>query len=136
MATKAQLGWEDVLRAVREIAPEIDSPFTTTTLSNQANIDSVQAAKWLSKFCDWGYVRRGDFESVVQAGRRPLRIYHILKYGLEKELGGISYVDRLMQAIENLREASGEKAEAAALKALFQAHDYVEEERQKRFEKK
>lgn len=133
MSESAKLLWTDVLNLVREIAPTEGWAFTTNDLVN-AGIEATAAAKWLTKFVDWGYVRRGDFEA-GEPGRRPRRIYHILKRGLEKEFS-VSDVSRLLGAIQTVRGAEGKEEEAQAMANLFKVADQVVEDREKRFQKK
>lgn len=134
MTKEAKITWIDVLGAVRGIAPAKEDPFFVDQVATALSMDSKEAARWISKFVDWGYVSRGDFET-ASSGHRPRRIYYITKYGLEREMPGISDVDRLLQAIQVLREAPDEVREKRALSALFKAHDSVVEERENRFNK-
>ncbi len=135
---KAKLGWTDVLEAARKLAPEQGWAFTVDQIADALKIENADAARWVSKLVDWDYVRRGDFEPEEgrTPGRRPRRLYHMLKRGLEKQLGGQSDVDRLADAIQNLREAIGEVSEKNALQNLFKVHDQVVEDRENRFKKK
>ncbi len=135
MGKEAKITWTQVLEAVRKVAPEIGDAFFVDQVVAKLSIDSKEAARWMTRFVDWGYAVRGDYEA-SNNGRRPRRTYHITKYGTEKELGGISDVDRLLGAIRVLREAQGEAQEKRAITALFKAHDFVVEARENRFQKK
>jgi hypothetical protein len=133
-----RMTWSQVLEAVRAIAPTEGWAFTVGQVAEATGLTPKETAKWISKFVDWGYVLRGDFEPQEERafGKRPRRIYHILKRGVEKELGGISDVNRLLDAIYAFRHASGKEAESRAKANLFKEHDHVVESIQKRFKKK
>lgn len=135
---EVKLAWSQVLEAVRLIAPTEGWAFTVDQVAEATGLDVKRAAKWISKFVDWGYVRRGDFEAqdTRAFGKRPRRIYHILKRGVEKELGGISDVNRLLNAIQAFRGASGKEAERRTKADLFKECDHVVEGIQNRFQKK
>jgi predicted ArsR family transcriptional regulator len=138
MTREAQLLWTGVLAKIQGIATEESTGFTTENLSEAAGVDSVQAAKWLTKFVDWGYIRRGEFEVGGDPGRRPRRLYYILKRGLEKDVSDVKKSDvvRLMERIQALIDAHGEKAETRALKELIEEYWAVMEDQRKRLEKK
>ncbi len=135
---QAKMSWHEVLGLVKSIAPEEGWAFTTTDLVN-AGVDPKHAAKWVSKFVDWGYIRRGDFIEKTAGGRgRPQRVYHMLKRGKEKDVTTISRsdLDRLIDAVEILQTADDEKAQATAYQDLIQTKDAILDERKKRLEKK
>lgn len=137
MSDELKMSWAQVLGVVQQIAPTPGWSFTTSDLE-QAGIEKKEAARWLTKFVDWGYIGRGDFEAASSGAGRPRRFYHMLKRGLEKDVTtiGRSDFDRLMDAVQELQDARGENAEKAALRNLFRIKDVLLEEREKRLKGK
>ncbi len=135
MAGEAKMSWSEVLGLVQQIAPTVGWAFTTSDLE-KAGLDSKVAARWLTKFVDWGYIARGEFEEGVGAGR-PRRFYHMLQRGLDKDITmiGKSDFNRLVEAVEQLQSAEGEKENSNAYRNLIQTKDDLLEERKKRLEK-
>lgn len=138
-----KLAWWQVLEAIRLVAQTPDAPFTIDRVLDQVNTPSEirlpakDAARWISKFVDWGYLRRGEFEPGPGVfGQRPRRIYHILQKGLEKEFGGVTDLDRLLNAIRDLMDTRGDDGEKEAYQNLVQAYERVIEDRENRFKKK
>lgn len=138
MVKEAKLSWMDVLAIVQKIAPTEGWAFTTSELVG-AGLDPVEAAKWMTKFVDWGYVSRGEFATdKAGVGGRPKRLYHVLKRGLEKDVTiiGLSDVDKLLEAVKELREQPDQNGYERALSNLFKVADQVSEDREKRLNKK
>lgn len=136
MAGEAQMSWSEVLGLVQQIAPAVGWAFTTSDLE-KAGLNSKVAARWLTKFVDWGYIARGEFEESAGAGR-PRRFYHMLKRGLDKDITMIGKADfeRLVEAVEQLQSAEGEKEQSKAYQNLIKTKDDLLDERKKRLEKK
>lgn len=136
MTEEAKLTWSDVLLLVRQIAPTEGWAFTSRDLV-AAGVEKNEAAKWLTKFVDWGYLRRGEFEEEAGAfGKRPHRLYHMLKRGLERELGGKSDITRLMEAIQAVRDCVEDKEFQKKISELYRVQDQVSEAIKTRFQKK
>jgi hypothetical protein len=138
MSNESKNTWTDVLGLVQRIAPTEGWAFTTSDLI-QAGLEAKEAAKWLTKFVDWGYIRRGEFEGdKVGIGGRPRRLYHMLERGLKKDVTaiGLSDTDKLLKAILRLREQTTESGEKRALADLFKVTDEVIEARESRLKHK
>lgn len=140
------LTWTQVLAAIRAIAPAVDGSFLIDDLVKKINhehdttYEYAKAAKWVAKFADWGYVRRGDFLPPEPGVRKPKRTYHITKYGHKVNLeGGQDHLLRLLDAIQGYRDfyhIGDPDAEVTAATLMFEIADEVTRLREERFKKR
>lgn len=131
--------WTDVLDAVKAIAPEVNDTFTVLDVHENMvghfSIDHKKTGQWISKFVEWGYVGRGEFEESKKGKGRPARIYFTLPSAFKERTGRPSQISRLILAIYDVQGAPQEET-ARALQQLYQVRDEIEEEIANRFIKK
>lgn len=141
MVDQAQLlppAWTDVLDMIKAIAPAAGDPFTVSgvyeNLYEHFLIDPKKTGQWISKFVDWGYVQRGEFQESKGKGR-PARTYHVLPAALKERSGRPSQISRLILAVYDVQSAPQEDT-ARALQQLYQIRNEIEDEIANRFHKK
>lgn len=133
--------WTDVLDAVKalpQIAEGSTDQFTVAevfaALESRFAIDPKKTGQWVSKFVEWGYVQRGEFQESQGRGR-PARTYHLLPKALKERTGRPSQLSRLILAIYDVQGATTETT-PLALQALYKVRDEIEEEIANRFQRK
>lgn len=131
--------WFELLQSAREIGVKaevrvtengetkivIERHFGAEDFASVTSLSPKDASAWISKFVRWGYAKRVG--STENPGLKPRAVYALTDFGLNVTPKNPNRLKRLLTAIQELRDAVGEKAQSDALKELFKVYDKVKE---------